>query len=606
MTRVPPCAATRCLTMASPSPVPAELPRARLVDSVEALGDAGKVRGRGCRRRCRPPRPPPGPRPPPPPPPPARLGGVYFTALSTRLMRIWARRSRSAWTAGRSAGSRASSRTPPASALARMMSSVPSTTSASATGPRLQRDPAQLDIGQIGEVVEQAAQSLGVPEHDLEKAPGMGGILHRPAEQGLQVSLDRGERRPELVRDIGHELGPDLLELAERGDVVEHHGHAGLAGAQAQRHGVDLQHALHRSGQTELAPDRRPLPRRLRSPPRAPRERRRGDRRCGSPPGTASAPGAPDPRLNMARARSFMSRMWSWPSTAITPSTMPSRMAVALACSWARSWIFSRSRAASTLSERPEGADLVRRAHGGAHREVALAELAGDGLHLDHRPRHPSRHEEADAERHRERHQPAHQHHPVDVLVARRSPRRAARPAAVRRRSGPRRARGGHVEQRRVQRGAGAQVAPDPTGERRAHLRAVARGSPCRRGPPAPRPDSATTRPSGRINGHAGARRARRPLGEGLAGGLPGRPAQQIARLVVEHAPDRHQPRLQRLAPRRPPARGSGRAPPRAPAMAVNPTRVSVSFSAMRRRRKRRSSRTLSRPGPAGSPRSSR
>ena len=55
----------------------------------------------------------------------------------------------------------------------------------------------------------------------------------------------------------------------------------------------------------------------------------------------------------MARARSFIRRMWSCPSTAITPSTMPSRIAVALACSWARSCIFSRSRAASTLSERP-------------------------------------------------------------------------------------------------------------------------------------------------------------------------------------------------------------------------------------------------------------
>ncbi len=48
-----------------------------------------------------------------------------------------------------------------------------------------------------------------------------------------------------------------------------------------------------------------------------------------------------------------MSTMPSCPSTAITPSTMPSRIAVALARSSCASSIFSRSRAIMTLSARP-------------------------------------------------------------------------------------------------------------------------------------------------------------------------------------------------------------------------------------------------------------
>ena len=59
------------------------------------------------------------------------------------------------------------------------------------------------------------------------------------------------------------------------------------------------------------------------------------------------------PRPKMPRAPSFSRMMWSWPSVAMTPSTMASRMAVALACSRSRSSIFSRRRPAMTLRERP-------------------------------------------------------------------------------------------------------------------------------------------------------------------------------------------------------------------------------------------------------------
>ena len=78
---------------------------------------------------------------------------------------------------------------------------------------------------------------------------------------------------------------------------------------------------------------------------------------CRSALRITSRNGLPSPRMppspNMARARSFMSRMCSWPSTAMTPSTIASSIAVVLDCSCSRSWIFSRRRAAITLSDRP-------------------------------------------------------------------------------------------------------------------------------------------------------------------------------------------------------------------------------------------------------------
>src|SRR5205809_683412 len=90
----------------------------------------------------------------------------------------------------------------------------------------------------------------------------------------------------------------------------------------------------------------------LEEPPRVAR-----NSSCSSALRITSGSGLPSPRPgptpNIARARSFMSTMPSCPSTAITPSTMPSRIAVALARSSCASSIFSRSRAIMTLSARP-------------------------------------------------------------------------------------------------------------------------------------------------------------------------------------------------------------------------------------------------------------
>src|SRR4029453_5069187 len=99
-------------------------------------------------------------------------GGVYFTALSTRLMRIWARRSRSAWTP-RARGRRA--RQPrPQPHPARVGLHADDVEGAfhhlgEGHWAQLQGHAPQLDIRQIGEVIEETPEALGMPEYHLEE-----------------------------------------------------------------------------------------------------------------------------------------------------------------------------------------------------------------------------------------------------------------------------------------------------------------------------------------------------------------------------------------------------------------------------------------------------
>ena len=41
-------------------------------------------------------------------------------------------------------------------------------------------------------------------------------------EQRLDVAAHRGERRPQLVRDVGDEVAADAIGAAQIGDVVQH------------------------------------------------------------------------------------------------------------------------------------------------------------------------------------------------------------------------------------------------------------------------------------------------------------------------------------------------------------------------------------------------
>ncbi len=70
----------------------------------------------------------------------------------------------------------------------------------------------------------------------LEELPDLW-RTRRAVLQRLDIAADRGERGPELVRDVRHEVPSDLIRAPERRDVVEHQHRAAAAFAR-DRHDV--------------------------------------------------------------------------------------------------------------------------------------------------------------------------------------------------------------------------------------------------------------------------------------------------------------------------------------------------------------------------------
>src|SRR6185436_8624810 len=68
-------------------------------------------------------------------------------------------------------------------------------------------------------------------------------VAQRTGEQRLDEALDRGQRRLELVRDVGDEVAADALEAPQVGDVVQDE-HQAAAPAALEGARVRLEHAL--------------------------------------------------------------------------------------------------------------------------------------------------------------------------------------------------------------------------------------------------------------------------------------------------------------------------------------------------------------------------
>ena len=82
--------------------------------------------------------------------------------------------------------------------------------------PDLEPHPALLELVQVEEVVDELEQLVAVALHRLEGVLERGRELpHPPLEQGLEGRQHERERRPELVVDVGEELGLELVEALE-------------------------------------------------------------------------------------------------------------------------------------------------------------------------------------------------------------------------------------------------------------------------------------------------------------------------------------------------------------------------------------------------------
>ena len=97
---------------------------------------------------------------------------------------------------------------------------------------------AQLDPRQRQQVVDQPRHAPGLRLHDAEEALARRRVLARRALQGVDEAGDGGERRAQLVADIGDEVGAHLLDAADRGEIV--HGDDDDAGGRpSTRHRRD-------------------------------------------------------------------------------------------------------------------------------------------------------------------------------------------------------------------------------------------------------------------------------------------------------------------------------------------------------------------------------
>ncbi len=104
-------------------------------------------------------------------------------------------------------------------------------------GPRYRPPPTRFDAGEVEQVVDQPLHALGVGQHGGQE-PGADIGRRIVLQQGFGVAAHHGERRLELVRDVGDEIAPDGLEPLERGHFVghEHRAAAGERPARQQDH----------------------------------------------------------------------------------------------------------------------------------------------------------------------------------------------------------------------------------------------------------------------------------------------------------------------------------------------------------------------------------
>ena len=76
------------------------------------------------------------------------------------------------------------------------------------------------------QVGDQRRKPLGFREYDLEEVLCVASCHPGPLEKRFRVTLDAGYRRPQLVRDIRHEIFSYLLQTFERRDVMKHQDRA--------------------------------------------------------------------------------------------------------------------------------------------------------------------------------------------------------------------------------------------------------------------------------------------------------------------------------------------------------------------------------------------
>ena len=121
---------------------------------------------------------------------------------------------------------------------------------------------AGVELLEIEDVVDEAAQTLGVLVCDVQKSPrAIGDLSGGSAVDEAERAPDGRQRRPQLVADGGHELALETFDLARRRNVADA---PGVVPAPVGRLELE-ERELHREDLSVPAPRRpfRDLPQRL-------------------------------------------------------------------------------------------------------------------------------------------------------------------------------------------------------------------------------------------------------------------------------------------------------------------------------------------------------
>ena len=80
---------------------------------------------------------------------------------------------------------------------------------------------AQLDARQRQQIVDQPRHAPGLRLHDAEEPLARRRVVARRALQRVDEAGERGERRAQLVADIGDEIGAHVLDAADRREIMD-------------------------------------------------------------------------------------------------------------------------------------------------------------------------------------------------------------------------------------------------------------------------------------------------------------------------------------------------------------------------------------------------
>ena len=188
---------------------------ARRVAAVEAVEHEGAGPRAGCPRRCRA---PPAVASWPSRPtttstrPPA---GVWRSALSSRIRRICSTREGSTSTIDRRppAARRAAGTRPARSARGTRGATTSATSSSRSTSSRSSGSGARVEARELELLLHQPLEAGGLLGHRREELAPVA-LADPLALQQLQEPLEGGDRRLELVGDVGHQVAPGPLQAA--------------------------------------------------------------------------------------------------------------------------------------------------------------------------------------------------------------------------------------------------------------------------------------------------------------------------------------------------------------------------------------------------------